>query len=87
MEGKAQKFHPTFKISSDTRWTNGFLIECLLKEGSNPRFCPSLRDFMDNYNQVHISNLVMVSNLPTLRIVGWEGWGLMLPLDGILICN
>ena len=93
VERKSQKFHSTFTISSGRRWANEFLIESLLKEGLNPWFRPSLRDFMDNYKYVHISILIMVSNLPTLQIVGFGGggggknWGLMLSLDSILVCN
>ena len=38
-------------MGSDTRQANEFLIEFFLKEGSNPRFRPSLRDFMNNSNK------------------------------------
>jgi hypothetical protein len=42
-----QKRHPTFKICFDTRRTNELLIHIFLKEGPNPRFDLSLRDFTD----------------------------------------
>ena len=44
------EFHPTFKISLKTQQIDKLLIENFLKEWSNPQFCPSLRDFMDNFN-------------------------------------
>ena len=42
---KVPKFHPTFKIGSNTWEANKLLIESILKEGSIPRFHPSLREF------------------------------------------
>jgi hypothetical protein len=35
-------------MSSDTRQATVFLTKIILKEGSNPQFHPSLRNFMDN---------------------------------------
>ena len=47
---RSYKFHPTFEIGSNTWWVDGLLIKSFLKEGSNPRFHPSLRDFANNTN-------------------------------------
>jgi hypothetical protein len=44
---RSQQFRPSFKIGSDTRQTNELLIESSLKEGSTPRFRPSLKDLTD----------------------------------------
>ena len=41
---RSQKFHPTFKISFNTQRANNLLINNILKEGLNLRFCP----FTDN---------------------------------------
>ena len=43
----SQNFHPTFKVGSDTQRVNKLSIESFFKEGSNPRFRPDLRDFVD----------------------------------------
>ena len=40
---RSQKLHPTFKIGSNIQRANELLIKCILKVGSNPWFCPSLR--------------------------------------------
>ena len=47
---KPTKFHPTYKIGSNTQCANELLIEIFLKERSNPRFRPYSKDFMDNSN-------------------------------------
>jgi hypothetical protein len=45
---RSQKFRPTFKICSNVQQANKLLIESFFKEGSNPQFLPSLRDFTYN---------------------------------------
>ena len=47
---RSQKFHPTFKVVSNTQQANEFAIESFLKEGANLQFHPSLRNFPDNSN-------------------------------------
>jgi hypothetical protein len=49
----SQKFHPNLKIDFETRRVNEFLIGSFLEEGSNPQFCPSLKDFTDKSNVPH----------------------------------
>ena len=44
----SQKFHPTFKIGSKAQQDNELSIGSFPKEGLNPRFCPSLKNGMDN---------------------------------------
>ena len=45
---KDPNLHPTFKIGSNTQQDNKLFIQSFLKQGSNPRFRPALRNFMDN---------------------------------------
>ena len=45
---KPQQVSPNFQIGSDAWQANELLIESFLIEETNPQFCPSLRDIMDN---------------------------------------
>ena len=51
-EEEGSKFAPIFKIGSNIQRAKKLLIKSFLKEGSNPRFDPSLRDFIDNSNAI-----------------------------------
>ena len=55
----SQKFHPTFKICSDTRQAHKLLKESLLNEGSKSRFRPLVfRDFTDTLFKFKITPFV-----------------------------
>ena len=60
---EVQKFHPTLKIASNIQQTKRSLNRKFLKEGSNPQFCPSLRNFTNN-------SITMEFTLE--RIMAWE---------------
>ena len=44
----SQTFDPTFKIGSNVRWAKKLWIKSFVKEGSNPPFHPTLKDFTGN---------------------------------------
>ena len=57
-ERRPQKIYPTFKIGADTQ--HRLLIESSLKEGTNPCFCLSLRDFADKSNIIDQIKIISI---------------------------
>ena len=70
----SQKFHPTFKICSNTWQANKLIVESLLKERGNPRFCSSLRDVMDDsiHFQTYMINKNMLHRYFNFLCFWWE---------------
>ena len=69
-EKEEPKFAPIFKMGSNIQQAKELLIQSFLKEGSNPRFDLSLRDFIDHSNASGPSH--------TLLELWWSGspcWG------------
>ena len=64
---RSQKFHLPFKIGFDTQLANKVLIKSFLKEGLDPRFRPSLRDFTNNSTSLALNTLTMCLELDTLN--------------------
>lgn len=50
---------PYFQVGFDIWQANELLMKSFLKEGSNPWFCLSLKDFTDNYVMSAWSNLIV----------------------------
>ena len=58
-EEEEPKFAPILKLSFNIQRAKELLIKYFLKEGSNPRFDPFLRDFIDKSNAFGPSNTLL----------------------------
>ena len=57
VKNRFQNFNLTFQIGSDTwRWCSRILIKNFLKEGSNPRFHPSVRTLRMTLMHLHFNH-------------------------------